>query len=522
MTEPAFIPADPEVLASLRLPVALVIMDGYGLAAPGPGNAISLARTPNLDRLFAEWPRTSLACSGLAVGLPEGQMGNSEVGHLNIGAGRVVYQELTRIDCAIEDGSFGKNPALLAAMDAAVAEGRAVHLMGLVSDGGVHSHMRHLDALLALARDRGATRVFVHAFLDGRDVAPESGAGFVRSLERTMKRLGVGRVATVCGRYWAMDRDNRWDRVQRAWKLLVSGDGRTVDTAVTGIEASYHHGVTDEFVAPLAVEGVDGRMKDGDAVVFFNFRPDRAREITRSLVDPDFDHFDRPTVPALRFVCLTDYDSTIPAPVAFAKADLSNTLADVLAAAGLRQLHIAETEKYAHVTFFLNGGEEPPQPGEERVLVPSPKVATYDLQPEMSEPEVARRLVEAIDRGSADFYVVNFANCDMVGHTGVLAATVAAVEAVDDGVGLVVDAIGRRGGTALITADHGNAEKMLDSDGTTPFTAHTGNDVPLVCVADGVRALRSGGKLADVAPTLLDLIGMTAPTEWTGTTLIER
>ena len=522
MTDIAFIPASPEALASLRLPAALVIMDGYGLAAPGPGNAIWLARTPNLDRIFAEWPTSSLACSGLAVGLPEGQMGNSEVGHLNIGAGRVVYQELTRIDCAIEDGSFQNNPVLVAAIDTAVAEGRAVHLMGLVSDGGVHSHIRHVDALLALAAAHGATRVFVHAFLDGRDVPPESGAGFVRDLEKTMARLGVGRVATVCGRYWAMDRDNRWDRVQRAWKLLVNGEGRAVESAVAGVEASYHHGVTDEFVEPLAVAGVDGRMRDGDAVVFFNFRPDRAREITRSLVDPEFDHFDRPLTPALRFVCLTDYDPTIPAAVAFAKADLCCTLADVISEAGLRQLHIAETEKYAHVTFFLNGGEEQMKPGEQRVLIPSPKAATYDLQPEMSEPEVARRLVEEIERGSADFYVVNFANCDMVGHTGVLDAAIAAVEAVDDGVGLVVEALGRRGGVAIVTADHGNAEKMLDSDGTTPFTAHTGNPVPVVCVAEGVRALRPGGKLADVAPSLLDLIGLAAPPEWTGTTLIER
>ena len=514
-------PASPGTLASLHLPAALVIMDGYGLAAPGPGNAVSLARTPNLDRLFAEWPTSSLECAGLAVGLPEGQMGNSEVGHLNIGAGRVVYQELTRIDCAIEDGSFATNPVMRAAIDAAVAEGRAVHLMGLVSDGGVHSHLRHLEALLALAKSCDATRVFVHAFLDGRDVPPESGAGFVAVLEKTMARLGVGRVATVCGRYWAMDRDNRWDRVQRAWKLLVNGEGQVVESAVAGIEASYRNGVTDEFVAPLLVAGIDGRMADGDAVVFFNFRPDRAREITRALVDRDFDRFERGATPTLRFVCLTEYDPTILAPIAFPKAELCCTLADVLSEAGLRQLHIAETEKYAHVTFFLNGGQEPTKPGEQRVLIPSPRAATYDLQPEMSEPEVARRLVEEIEKGSADFYVVNFANCDMVGHTGVLAAAVAAVEAVDDGVGRVVEAIRKRGGVVLVTADHGNAEKMLDSDGTSPFTAHTGNEVPIACVADGVRALRPGGKLADVAPTLLDLIGLPAPPEWTGTTLVE-
>jgi 2,3-bisphosphoglycerate-independent phosphoglycerate mutase len=449
-------------------------------------------------------------------------MGNSEVGHLNIGAGRVVYQELTRIDQAIADGSLHENPVLLSAIDAAVAEGRAVHFMGLVSDGGVHSQLRHLYALLELAGERGATRVFVHAFLDGRDVPPESGAGFVGALEKRMARLGVGAVATVCGRYWAMDRDNRWERVQRAWRLLVVGEGRSVAGAVKGIEKSYADGVTDEFVAPLVVEGVDGRLSEGDAVVFFNFRPDRAREITRSLVDPAFDGFERPETPDLRFVCLTEYDPTIPAAVAFAKDLPCCTLADVLAGAGLRQLHIAETEKYAHVTFFLNGGAEPPKPGEERILIPSPKVATYDLKPEMSEPEVTAALVGAVERDAADIYIVNYANCDMVGHTGVLAAAIAAVEAVDDGVGRVVAAIRERGGATLVTADHGNAEKMLSDDGTTPFTAHTANDVPLICVAEGVTALRAGGRLADVAPTLLDLIGVPAPPEWTGTSLIER
>ena len=522
MTDPAFIPASDKARAKLHLPLALVVMDGFGFGAAGPGNAIELADTPNLDALFAAYPDTRLKCSGLAVGLPEGQMGNSEVGHLNIGAGRVVYQELTRIDQAISDGTIDTNPVLLAAIDGAVAEGRAVHFMGLVSDGGVHSHLRHLEALLALTAARGATTVFVHAFLDGRDVAPESGAGFVAEVEARMDEIGTGAVASVCGRYWAMDRDNRWDRVRRAWRLLVGGEGDTADTAVAGIENSYHHGVTDEFVAPFTVKGVDGRLRDGDALIFFNFRPDRAREITRSLVDPDFDEFERPELPSLRFVCLTEYDPTIPAPVAFPKDRPLCVLADVLAEAGLRQLHIAETEKYAHVTFFLNGGAEPPKPGETRILIPSPKVATYDMQPEMSAPEVTRRLVEEIQRGSADVYIVNYANCDMVGHTGVIAATIKAVEAVDAGVGRVADAIRAAGGELLITADHGNAEKMLDTDGVTVFTAHTGDDVPLICVATGVRALRDDGKLADVAPTLLDLIGLPAPAEWTGTSLIER
>jgi 2,3-bisphosphoglycerate-independent phosphoglycerate mutase len=522
VTDDAFVPAAPALLERLRLPAALVIMDGYGLSDQRDGNAVALADTPNLDRLFAEYPWQRLECSGQAVGLPEGQMGNSEVGHLNIGAGRVVYQELTRINCAIEDGTLASNEVLDDAVDGAVKAGRAVHLMGLVSDGGVHSHISHLFALLELAKARGAERVYVHAFLDGRDVPPESGAGFVKQVERRIAALGVGSIATVCGRYWAMDRDRRWDRVERAWRLLVLGQGREADDAVAAIKQSYADGVTDEFVAPAAVKGVDGRMQDGDAVIFFNFRPDRARELTRALVDPAFDEFARPEMPSLRFVCLTEYDPTIPAPVAFPKDPPCCTLADVLAETGLRQLHIAETEKYAHVTFFLNGGAEPPKPGEERVLVPSPKVATYDMQPEMSEPEVAERLVREIEDGSADFYVVNFANCDMVGHTGVLEAAIAAVEAVDDGVGRVIEAIASKGGIALVTADHGNAEKMVDDDGVTPFTAHTANDVPLICVANGVRALREGGRLADVAPTLLDLMGLVAPGEWTGASLLER
>ncbi len=521
MSDELFVPADPARLAALHLPAVLIVMDGYGLSDATEGNAEALADTPNLDALFATRPWVPLECAGLAVGLPVGQMGNSEVGHLNIGAGRIVYQELTRINLAIEDGSFAENPVLLEAIDAAVAGGRAVHFMGLLSDGGVHSHISHLFALLDLAASRGAGRVFVHCFLDGRDVPPESGSGFLKQVERKLAGLGTGAIATIIGRYWAMDRDRRFDRVERAWRAMVLGKGAAVVSADEAIERSYHDGVTDEFVAPAVVEGVDGRMRDGDAVVFFNFRPDRAREITRALVDPSFDEFDRPVTPALRFVCLTQYDPTIPAPVAFAKDLPCCTLADVLAESGLRQLHIAETEKYAHVTFFLNGGAEPPKPGEERVLVPSPKVATYDLQPEMSEPGVTDRLVEAIHEGRADVYIVNYANCDMVGHTGVLEAAKRAVEAVDDGVGRVIEAIGQRGGVAMITADHGNAERMIADDGS-PFTAHTTDPVPLIVVADGVRRLRAGGKLADVAPTLLDLVGLTAPDVWTGTSLLER
>jgi len=511
-------------MSAPRGPVALIIMDGFGLADPGPGNAIALADTPNLDRLFATRPWAPVACSGLSVGLPEGQMGNSEVGHLNIGAGRVVYQELTRIDLAIEDGTFAENPVLVKTIDAAIAEGSAVHFMGLVSDGGVHSHQEHLYALVRLAAARGAARVYVHAFLDGRDVPPSSGLGFVERLERVLAGIGVGEIATVMGRYYAMDRDRRWERVELAWRAIALGEGTAATSAVAAVQSSYDAGVTDEFVRPTVLQRPDGGgpvagVGHGDALIFFNFRPDRAREITRAFVDPAFDGFERPVAPAVRYVCLTGYDPTIPALVAFEKDLPCCVLADVLAEHGLRQLHIAETEKYAHVTFFLNGGAEPPKAGEERVLVPSPKVATYDLQPDMSAPEVTERLVEAIRADRADFYVINYANCDMVGHTGVLAAAIQAVEAVDVGVGQVVDAVLARGGSVLITADHGNAECMLDADGL-PFTAHTTDSVPFIAVAEDVTGVRTGGILADVAPSILQLLGVVQPPEWTGASLL--
>jgi 2,3-bisphosphoglycerate-independent phosphoglycerate mutase len=501
-----------------NLPALLVVMDGFGMAAAGEGNAILAADTPNLDALFAEWPSTTLLASGLAVGLPEGQMGNSEVGHLNIGAGRVVYQELTRINLAVSDRSLFANPVLAEAIDSAVAEGQTVHFMGLLSDGGVHSSREHLYALLEMARARGATQVFVHAFLDGRDVAPQSGLGFVEDAERFMTELGTGKIATVMGRYYAMDRDNRWDRVERAWQAMVLGEGVFAKDAASAVQSSYDAGLTDEFVLPAVVAPT--RVVDGDTLIFFNFRPDRAREITRAFTDPTFEGFDRPVFPKVHFVCLTQYDPTIPAPVAFPKEFPEHVLADVLAESGLTQLHIAETEKYAHVTFFFNGGAEEPKVGETRILVPSPKVSTYDQVPAMSAPEVTRQLVDAIRADTADVYIVNFANCDMVGHTGQFAAAVAAVEAVDAGVGAVVSAIRERGGVALITADHGNAEAMVDDDGSTPFTAHTLDPVPLVVVADGVSDLAPGGKLADVAPTLLDLTGITPPAEWTGRSLL--
>ncbi len=501
-----------------QLPVCLAILDGFSWGTDSQGNAVRAARTPNLDALFAQCPSSTLEAAGLAVGLPEGQMGNSEVGHLNMGAGRVVYQELTRIDLAIEDGSLLENPVLAEAIDGAQSDGKAVHFMGLVSPGGVHSHSRQLYALVEMAVRRGAERVWVHCFLDGRDTPPESGLGYVRELEAELERIGGGRVASVMGRYYAMDRDNRWDRVEKAWQALVLGEGISRDSATGAIEASYAEGVTDEFVVPAIV--APGQMAEGDAVVFFNFRPDRAREITRAFTDPTFEGFPRPVFPRLRFVCLTQYDPTIPAAVAFAKELPDHVLADVLAENGLKQLHIAETEKYAHVTFFFNGGVETPKTGETRVLVPSPKVATYDLKPEMSEPEVTERLVEAIRQRAADVYIVNYANCDMVGHTGVFEAAVKAVEAVDEGVGKILEALRARGGSLVLTADHGNAESMVDADGKTPFTAHTTSAVPIVVCAEGVLSLRSGGKLADVAPTVLDLCGVERPAEWTGTSLL--
>ncbi len=508
----------------LTLPACLIIMDGFGIDKAGAGNAISQASTPNLDALFADSPHTRLQASGEAVGLPDGQMGNSEVGHLNIGAGRVVFQELTRINRACADGSLSANPVLNDAFAAACAEGAALHLMGLLSDGGVHSSNEHLYALMRAAKAAGVRDVRVHCFMDGRDVPPSSGIDYIDELQRVCDELTddacACQIATISGRYYAMDRDNRWNRVEQAYNAVMCATPLVDRTPHDVMAHSYDEGVTDEFVVPSALS--DRGMLDGDAVVFFNFRPDRARELTRSIVDADFSGFDRPRRAQVAFVCLTEYDPDIAAPVAFAKEFPENVLADVLAGAGLRQYHIAETEKYAHVTFFLNGGREEPKAAEQRVLIPSPKVATYDLQPEMSEPEVAETLAAAIRAGEADVFIVNFANPDMVGHTGVVEAAVKAVEAVDDGVGKVLDAVREAGGVAFVTADHGNADRMIAEDGS-PFTAHTTAPVPFAffdAAGIGKTLVREEGALCDIAPTLLDAIGVPAPAEMTGRSLL--
>ena len=503
----------------MKKTLILMIMDGFGIG-PDYGNAIKAAKKPNLDRLFAENPTTKIGASGLNVGLPDGQMGNSEVGHTNIGAGRIVYQELTRITKSIADGDFYQNPAFVNAIDKAAAGGKALHIMGLLSDGGVHSHNSHLYALLRLAKQRGCKKVYVHAFLDGRDVPPSSGKDYVAACLDEMKKIGVGEIATVMGRYYAMDRDNRWERVEKAYAAIVCGEGVQASDPVRAVEDSYKNGVTDEFVVP-AVCAKNAAVQAGDSVIFYNFRPDRAREITRTFVDPDFKGFERKKgFFPVNFVCMTQYDATMPnVDVAFHPETLKNTFAEYISGKGLTQLRIAETEKYAHVTFFFNGGVETVYPGEERALIKSPKVATYDLQPEMSAYLVTDELLKRIDSGKYDVIILNFANCDMVGHTGIFDAAKAAVEAVDTCVGKVVEDIRRHGGVALITADHGNAEQMLAQDGT-PFTAHTTNLVPF-CVVGYPCKLREGGKLADIAPTMLKILGLPQPTEMTGKSIIE-
>ena len=502
-----------------KTPTTLIIMDGFGLSDHVGGNAVKAAKTPRLDQFFQEYAHTELSASGLDVGLPEGQMGNSEVGHTNIGAGRVVFQDLPRITKAIADGDFFTNPAYQHAMDACKEKGTALHLMGLLSDGGVHSHIQHLFALLRLARDKGLERVYIHAFLDGRDVSPTSGVEFVAQTVEQCREIGVGKIATVMGRYYAMDRDKRWDRVEQAYDAMVYGESAHFNPVpVAAVKDSYAAGITDEFVEPVVCD-TEGTISDNDSVIFFNFRPDRAREITRTLVDPDFDGFTRQYFP-VTFVCNTEYDATMPhVEVAFPRVCVSNGLGEYLSQMGMTQLRIAETEKYAHVTFFFNGGSETVFPGEDRVLIPSPKVATYDLQPEMSAPEVCEKCVERIESGAYDVIILNFANCDMVGHTGVFDAAVKAVETVDECVGKVVDATLKMGGIAMITADHGNAEQMTEPDGS-PMTAHTTNPVPFILCGAGTELRK--GRLADIAPTILDVMGLACPEEMDGKTLIVK
>ena len=504
----------------MKTPTTLIIMDGFGMEGANPGNAVTNAPTPRLDKIFAECPGCRLSASGLDVGLPEGQMGNSEVGHTNIGAGRVVFQDLPHISRDIQSGEFFRNEGLNEAMDNCREWGSALHLMGLLSDGGVHSHITHLYALLKMAQDQGLKKVYVHCFLDGRDVPPSSGKGFVEQLQAKMQQLGIGQIATVMGRYYAMDRDKRWDRLQKAYDAIVCGQAPFAADGAEAVQASYDAGVTDEFMVPV-VCAKDAQLRDNDSVIFFNFRPDRAREITRTLVDEDFTEVERKTgfIP-VDFVCTTEYDATMPnVSVAYPRQKLTNIFGEYISKLGLTQLRIAETEKYAHVTFFFNGGVEAVFPGEDRVLVASPKVATYDLQPEMSAVEVTDRCVERIESGAYDVIILNFANCDMVGHTGVYEAACKAVSTVDECVGKVVEATSKMGGVSLITADHGNAERMVDTDGS-PFTAHTTNLVPF-CIVGANVTLRDG-RLCDIAPTMLDLMGLEKPAEMDGQTLIAQ
>ena len=505
----------------MKKPVALIIMDGFGYNPDSYGNAIADAKKPNLDKLFAECPHTLIGASGLDVGLPDGQMGNSEVGHTNIGAGRVVYQMLVKISKSIKEGTIRKNPAIVGAVENCVKNGSALHLMGLLSDGGVHSHIEHLFGLMEMAKDMGVEKIYVHAFLDGRDVPPTSGAEYMEKLVQETRRIGAGKVATVMGRFYAMDRDNAWDRVEKAYAAMVYGEGVEGCCPVGAIKKSYEEGVTDEFMVPTVLDK-EGAIKAGDSVIFFNFRPDRARQITRAFVDPDFTGFPRKNgFFPLHFVCMTQYDATMPnVHVAFPPEALTMTMGEYISKNGLTQLRIAETQKYAHVTFFYNGGEEKTFPGEDRILIKSPDVETFDLKPEMSAYEVTDAVVKAIEEDKYNMIILNYANCDMVGHTGIEEAATKAVEAVDACVGRTVDAILKAGGAALITADHGNAEKMKEPDGA-PFTAHTTNPVPLI-VAGYPCKLRDGGRLADLSPTMLDIMGLPKPPEMDGESLIVK
>jgi len=505
--------------------ILLLVMDGYGLSPQKEGNAIALASKPNLDEIFGKYPYTTLGASGLDVGLPDGQMGNSEVGHLNLGAGRVVYQEITRIDKAIEEKTFFGNPVLIEGMETVKKRNTSLHLLGLVSDGCVHSSPNHLYALLKLAKERKVKKVFVHAFLDGRDTSPTAGAGYVKELLDKFKELGVGNLATVAGRYYAMDRDKRWERVEKAYRAIVNGEGIQTNDVISAIKKSYAKNVTDEFMVPMVVRGEDnpegGRIKKGDVGIFFNFRADRARQLSYALTDPDFKEFARPDNLIIDLISMTLHDNKLKSEVAFPPVKLSNILGEVLGREGKAQLRIAETEKYAHVTFFFNGGEEKPFEGEDRILVHSPKVATYDLKPEMSAFEVTEKVTKEIKSRKYDFILLNYANPDMVGHTGVLSAAIKAIETVDRCVGEVIAAVREVNGIALVTADHGNAEKMIDPKNSEVFTAHTTDRVPFALVMDDFKGkLREGGKLADIAPTILHLMNIKKPEEMEGENLI--
>ncbi|WP_281697948.1 2,3-bisphosphoglycerate-independent phosphoglycerate mutase [Acidaminococcus massiliensis] len=504
-----------------KKPVMLMILDGWGIAPPSSTNAVTRARTPHLDYYFNRYPHSQLRCSGEAVGLPEGQMGNSEVGHLSIGSGRIIYQSLTRISRAVKDGSLEKNPVLVKAMEEARDGGKKLHLLGLLSDGGVHSHIDHLLGLLSMAQKMGVEKVCVHAFLDGRDTPPQSAAPFLEQVEKACKELGVGQIATVSGRYYAMDRDKRWERIRKVYDCMTGGEALEAPSAAEGLAAAYGAGQTDEFVVPFRVAGVDGKVEKGDSLIFFNFRPDRARELTHVFTDPEFAGFPRKeTALPVHFVSMTEYEKGLQAAVAFPPEAIKDTLAEVVSRAGLHQLHIAETEKYAHVTFFFNGGREQPFPNEDRILVPSPKVATYDLQPEMSAYLVTEKLQEALAKDLYDLVILNFANPDMVGHTGSLEAAVKALEAVDECVGSLAETVLQKGGALCITADHGNLEEMEDPVTHAPMTAHTTNPVPFLVVGAEPGTQVEDGGLSDIAPTLLDLLDLPEPEAMTGHSLL--
>lgn len=509
-----------------KSPVALIILDGFGCRDETKGNAVSQAKKPNFDRFWNTYPHAELTASGEAVGLPEGQMGNSEVGHLNIGAGRIVYQSLTRVNVAIREGEFSENETFLNAMNHVKENGTDLHLFGLLSDGGVHSHINHMYALLKLAAKEGVKNVYVHGFLDGRDVGPKTAKGFIEEAEAEMQKIGVGEFATISGRYYSMDRDKRWERVEKSYRSMVYGDGPAYSSAVECVEDSYEHGIFDEFVIPSVITAEDGKpvatIKDNDAVIFYNFRPDRAIQISNTFTNEDFRSFDRgPGHPKnLHFVCLTHFSETVDGYVAFQPVNLDNTLGEVLSQNSLTQLRIAETEKYPHVTFFMSGGREETFPGEERILISSPKVATYDLKPEMSAYEVTDALLEQVRNDKFDAIILNFANPDMVGHSGMLEPTIKAVETVDECLGKIVDLILSKGGTAIITADHGNADEVVTLEGN-PMTSHTTNPVPVIVTKNGIT-LRVDGILGDLAPTMLDLLNINKPDEMTGSTLVNK